>query len=146
MELLTAEITDNILNLKSVLSQTEIKLFNEGHYNISMSPTFVGRKYSKYETDKSGAILDIVSNYFNHSLGQIRGGGRTRILVRTRMFISYYLRKYTKLSLKDIGHLINRDHTSVIYLISRYETEMIYTETQRHNYQINNLLIKFKAI
>jgi len=49
---------------------------------------------------------------------------RTKNVVRARMFVMYFLRKYTCLSLIGIGKMLHRDHSTVIHAHRRLKNVM----------------------
>lgn len=59
-----------------------------------------------------------VCNHFDLPPDKARGKSRDRDRVWARQLYCYFARKFTKLSLKAIGNVIGRDHTTVIHCIS----------------------------
>lgn len=57
---------------------------------------------------------------------------RKRELCFARMTIGRFLRKYTALSLAEIGKLINRDHSTIIYYLNSFDVEYRYNDTFRN--------------
>lgn len=48
------------------------------------------------------------------------------------MMIAHFLRQYTPLSTTEIGALISRDHSTVIYYLKAYESEFRFNEEFRN--------------
>ena len=48
------------------------------------------------------------------------------------MTIAYFLRRYTILSTTEIGRIINRDHSTIIYYIKAYDSEFRFNEEFRN--------------
>ena len=77
-------------------------------------------------------IVNAVSEVTGITLQQIKSRSRLRAYVTARCLISHYLRKYTRMSLKEIGAIIgNRDHSTVIYNIATHNDLMQYDEEFR---------------
>jgi len=58
-------------------------------------------------------IIVTVCDYFDVSLGELRSKSRSQQFVMARHFVSYFLRKITKMSFRDISNEMNRsDHSS----------------------------------
>lgn len=69
-------------------------------------------------TNKIGhqRVIDIILDYYGFKWKEIDRVTRKRDLCMTRHVIMYFLRKYTKMSLREVGHLFacKYDHTTVI--------------------------------
>lgn len=59
----------------------------------------------------------LVSEYYGHSLTVIRLKCRRREYVVTRQVMMYLMKRFSNMSLKDIGGRFHRDHTTVIHAI-----------------------------
>ena len=66
------------------------------------------------------------------SLNDVCSRNRKREFVFTRMTIAYFLRMYTSLSTTEIGRLINRDHTAILYYLKTYDSEFRFNEVFRN--------------
>lgn len=67
-------------------------------------------------------ILNAICDYTGHNVEHIKSASRVNPLVECRVLISHFLRKRTRLTLKQIALEIGRsDHTSVIHLLKLYE-------------------------
>ncbi len=60
-------------------------------------------------------IITIVCNHLNVNVDHVKSKTRVKEYVYARHVTFYFLRKFTKLSLKTIGDMLNRDHTTVIH-------------------------------
>lgn len=65
--------------------------------------------------DQSFHIINTVTNYFNPPMERLYTKNRKRDVTVPRQVIMYLLRKNTSLSLKSIGQIFDRDHSSVCY-------------------------------
>jgi hypothetical protein len=72
-------------------------------------------------------VLNAGNNYFDSdfSVEDLKGKNRRPELVAIRHALFYLHKKHTKLTLSSIGMLLNRDHASVIYGVSRIADAMI---------------------
>ena len=68
----------------------------------------------KSETDVIDKIFAIVSRRYGVSEEDIRSKKRNDNIARARHICMYMIRQLTELSLKDIGKIFSRDHTTVI--------------------------------
>lgn len=79
-------------------------------------------------------ILEVVCDHFDVSEKEVRGPVRERHLVVARHLLCYLAKHFTPLTLVSIGNRLNRDHTSVIYALSKIDDyivtkdEMMYTD------------------
>lgn len=60
-------------------------------------------------------IEKMVCQYYNEDYYTIRTTSRKRRLVICRQVVMFLLRKYTELTLTEIGSSFERDHTTVLY-------------------------------
>ncbi len=81
-----------------------------------------GRKYREEDKqpsrieEKEGIIIEEVCKYFEVNLELLRRRKRNRYIVEPRQVCMYFLSKYTKISLKEIGEKLGGyDHTTVIH-------------------------------
>ena len=66
---------------------------------------------------------------------------RNRNLVVARQLAMYFVKKYTCLSLVQIGKLFgNRDHTTVIHSIEKYHDR--YQNEEHYRFLVNNIYNK----
>ncbi|MCA1985653.1 MAG: chromosomal replication initiator protein DnaA [Desulfovibrio sp.] len=75
----------------------------------------------QYSMDR---IIEFVCNAFELSPGELRSKSRQRQIVQARNAAYFLARKYTELSLQDIGDRFNRKHSTVIKGITSIEREM----------------------
>ena len=71
-------------------------------------------------------IIEETSNYYMLTPEDLKGQSRTRDTALARQVAMYLIRKFTNLSLKDIGSLFEgRDHSTVISSINNIEKRML---------------------
>ena len=87
------------------------------------------------EEIKIPVILDIVSRELGISSVLDNLGSRKRHLVDNRAIAMYYLRKFTKLSLSQIGKVFEKDHATALHAVKIFNNQF---ETSRK--------FRFKAI
>jgi chromosomal replication initiator protein len=66
------------------------------------------------------AIVEQVAREYLVTVEVIRGPWKNRRVVRARQEAMYRLRHETRLSTPQIGNLLNRDHSTVLYGIGRH--------------------------
>jgi chromosomal replication initiator protein len=64
----------------------------------------------------AATIMAVTAEYFQISVEELRGPGKTRALAQSRQIAMYLCRELTDLSLPKIGELFGgRDHTTVMH-------------------------------
>ncbi|WP_304106366.1 chromosomal replication initiator protein DnaA [Mycolicibacterium bacteremicum] len=63
----------------------------------------------------TATIMAATAEYFETSVEELRGPGKTRALAQARQIAMYLCRELTDLSLPRIGEAFGRDHTTVMY-------------------------------
>ncbi len=66
-------------------------------------------------------IIKTVCNFFNVSISDIIGKSRMKNVVLPRQISIYLMRNLTRLSLKEIGKLFMKDHTTIIHSIEKVQ-------------------------
>lgn len=69
-------------------------------------------------------IMAVIAEYFDTSVEELRGPGKTRPLAQSRQIAMYLCRELTDLSLPKIGQAFGRDHTTVMYAERKIRAEM----------------------
>ncbi len=87
-------------------------------------------------------IRDLISDQFKISIGDLKSRSRKKTIAFPRQVAMYLSRKYTEDSLADIGHLYNRDHSTVLYAIRVVTQKMARNASIRG--QVNLLCSKLK--
>lgn len=59
----------------------------------------------------------LVSEHYQQHMDKLKGPRRHREATFSRQVIMFLTRRYTHLSLKDVGMRFNRDHTTVIHSV-----------------------------
>lgn len=89
-------------------------------------------------------IMEVACEYFDISMGTLRGNGKTRAVAHARQLAMYLCRELTELSLPKIGdHFGGKDHTTVMYAERKIRKEMTenhetYNEIQELTHRIKN--------
>jgi chromosomal replication initiator protein len=68
-------------------------------------------------------IQRIVCDYYGVSLPELLGRSRQKRLVRARQLGFYFARLYTEKTMKELGHLFQRSHASVVHALQTLERE-----------------------
>ena len=63
------------------------------------------------------AIQNFIGSQFNINIEELKSRTRKRSIAFPRQIAMYLTRKYTEISLADIGSLYNRDHSTVLHAI-----------------------------
>jgi len=84
-------------------------------------------------------IKRIVETYFGFSVSQ---NTRLRPIAEARFIYSALCRKYTRASFNEIGQLVGRDHSSILYGASQTITLCQYDEKFRIKFENIDKLVK----
>jgi chromosomal replication initiator protein len=94
----------------------------------------------KQQIEKAEIIISKVAAYYGMSNAEIRGKSRKKELVKARWIAMYYIREQTDFTLKTIGDMFGRDHTTVIHALwTIHEIMSLHYQTD-----LKEDLIKFK--
>ncbi|OHU98861.1 chromosomal replication initiator protein DnaA [Mycobacterium talmoniae] len=72
----------------------------------------------------AATIMAATAEYFDTTIEELRGPGKTRALAQSRQIAMYLCRELTDLSLPKIGQAFGRDHTTVMYAERKIRGEM----------------------
>ena len=72
----------------------------------------------------TAGIMAATAEYFETTVEELRGPGKTRALAQSRQIAMYLCRELTDLSLPKIGQAFGRDHTTVMYAEKKIRGEM----------------------
>lgn len=82
---------------------------------------------AQYKNRNTKYVINIVSEVTGVSAYRISSKERSANVVQARILLSHFLYNYSKLTLVEIGSIIRRDHSTVVYQLKiyhdRYETE-----------------------
>jgi chromosomal replication initiator protein len=88
------------------------------------------------------SIRDLIGRQFRVSIDDLRSRSRKRSVTFPRQMAMYLTRKYTNISLADIGNIYNRDHSTVLYAIKAITMDMSRQASVRE--QVEMLCAKLK--
>jgi chromosomal replication initiator protein len=72
----------------------------------------------------AATIMAATAEYFDTTVEELRGPGKTRALAQSRQIAMYLCRELTDLSLPKIGQAFGRDHTTVMYAQRKISSEL----------------------
>ena len=142
---IASESKTNIRELIGVLNR--VIAFSRVHnkmLNINDCKNILKDVFSQIKIITVDKIQNIVSNYFNISLGEMLSQRRSRPLARPRQIAMYLAKKMTTRSLPEIGRrFANRDHTTVIHAVKTITRLSEQDEEMKKNIiQIKSLLLE----
>jgi len=76
-------------------------------------------------------IISTVCDVYNLSIDDLATASHKRELVQCRHLIMYLLKRFTKLTLVEIGSIFNRHYSTVIYAIGTMEDILSYNQKFR---------------
>ena len=116
-------IKANIRQIEGILKKIQAYIELEAESSISME---LVERISKdvIRSEKSYApefIIEKIAAYYNLSVEDILGKGKTKNIANARQIAIYLMRKLTGLTLAEIGGALNRDHSTVLHSIRKIE-------------------------
>ncbi|MGV9792601.1 chromosomal replication initiator protein DnaA [Gordonia sp. NPDC003422] len=127
LELIASKIERNIRELEGALIRvTAYASLNNAELDMSLADVVLQALLPNSGTLEVSAasILVITAEYFDISVDELRGPGKTRSLAQARQISMYLCRELTDLSLPKIGETFDRDHTTVMYAERKIRKEM----------------------
>ncbi|MFW0783719.1 chromosomal replication initiator protein DnaA [Gordonia sp. CPCC 206044] len=127
LELIASKIERNIRELEGALIRvTAFASLNNAELDKSLAEVVLQALLPNAGTLEVSAasILAITAEYFDISVEELRGPGKTRSIAQARQISMYLCRELTDLSLPKIGETFDRDHTTVMYAERKIRKEM----------------------
>lgn len=127
LELIASKIERNIRELEGALIRvTAFASLNKTPIDKSLAEIVLRDLISDPTTMQisTAAIMAATAEYFETSVEELRGPGKTRALAQSRQIAMYLCRELTDLSLPKIGQAFGRDHTTVMYAEKKIRAEM----------------------
>jgi chromosomal replication initiator protein len=127
LELIASKIERNIRELEGALIRvTAFASLNKTPIDRSLAEIVLRDLISDPTTMQisTAAIMAATAEYFETSIEELRGPGKTRALAQSRQIAMYLCRELTDLSLPKIGQAFGRDHTTVMYAEKKIRAEM----------------------
>ena len=100
--------------------------------NYWTTPILKDKLGLKDQIEKADLIIAKVATFYGMANNDIRGKCRQKELVKARWIAMYFIRQQTDFTLKTIGDMFGRDHTTVIHALEtikdimslHYETDL----------------------
>jgi len=127
LELIASSIERNIRELEGALIRvTAFASLNKSPIDTAVAEIVLRDLISDAGTTQISAamIMAATAEYFDTSVEELRGPGKTRALAQSRQIAMYLCRELTDLSLPKIGQAFGRDHTTVMYAQRKILNEM----------------------
>ncbi|MBD0862844.1 chromosomal replication initiator protein DnaA [Gordonia sp. zg691] len=127
LELIASKIERNIRELEGALIRvTAFASLNDAALDKSLADVVLQALLPNSGTLEVSAasILAITAEYFDISIEELCGPGKTRSIAQARQISMYLCRELTDLSLPKIGETFDRDHTTVMYAERKIRKEM----------------------
>lgn len=127
LELIASSIERNIRELEGALIRvTAFASLNKAPIDKSLAEIVLRDLIADAGTMQISAatIMAATADYFDTTVEELRGPGKTRALAQSRQIAMYLCRELTDLSLPKIGQAFGRDHTTVMYAQKKILNEM----------------------
>ena len=129
LELIASSIERNIRELEGALIRvTAFASLNKTPIDKALAEIVLRDLIADASTIQISAatIMAATAEYFDTTVEELRGPGKTRALAQSRQIAMYLCRELTDLSLPKIGQAFDRDHTTVMYAQKKILNEMAY--------------------
>ena len=127
-----------ILELENELLRKQIKeLKSMSHWTIQ-SRKLDGSLLS--DQKHAAKIIEQICDFYGLTQAQVKGKCRLRGYVKARFLAMFLLRTRTGLTLKEIGRMFHRDHTSIIHAIKTINEVMSLKFENDYKEEIKKLL------
>ncbi|SHU71318.1 Chromosomal replication initiator protein DnaA [Mycobacteroides abscessus subsp. abscessus] len=127
LELIASRIERNIRELEGALIRvTAFASLNKSPIELSLAEIVLRDLIPDANAIQISAatIMAVTAEYFDTTVEELRGPGKTRALAQARQIAMYLCRELTDLSLPKIGQTFGRDHTTVMYADKKVRGEM----------------------
>jgi chromosomal replication initiator protein len=127
LELIASSIERNIRELEGALIRvTAFASLNKTPIDRSLAEIVLRDLIADVGTRQisTATIMAATAEYFETTVEELRGPGKTRALAQSRQIAMYLCRELTDLSLPKIGQAFGRDHTTVMYAEKKIRAEM----------------------
>jgi len=127
LELIASSIERNIRELEGALIRvTAFASLNKTPIDKPLAEIVLRDLIADVNSIQIGAagIMAATAEYFETTVEELRGPGKTRALAQSRQIAMYLCRELTDLSLPKIGQAFGRDHTTVMYAEKKIRGEM----------------------
>ncbi len=127
LELIASSIERNIRELEGALIRvTAFASLNKAPIDKALAEIVLRDLIADASTMQisSATIMAATAEYFDTTVEELRGPGKTRALAQSRQIAMYLCRELTDLSLPKIGQAFGRDHTTVMYAQKKILSEM----------------------
>lgn len=127
LELIASSIERNIRELEGALIRvTAFASLNKTPIDKSLAEIVLRDLIADASTMQitAATIMAATAEYFDTTVEELRGPGKTRALAQSRQIAMYLCRELTDLSLPKIGQAFGRDHTTVMYAQRKILSEM----------------------
>jgi chromosomal replication initiator protein len=127
LELIASAIERNIRELEGALIRvTAFASLNKAPITSALAEIVLRDLVADAGTIQinSSVIMAATAEYFDTTVEELRGPGKTRALAQSRQIAMYLCRELTDLSLPKIGQAFGRDHTTVMYAQRKILNEM----------------------
>jgi chromosomal replication initiator protein len=127
LELIASSIERNIRELEGALIRvTAFASLNKQPIDKALAEIVLRDLIADAGTMQISAatIMAATAEYFDTTVEELRGPGKTRALAQSRQIAMYLCRELTDLSLPKIGQAFGRDHTTVMYAQKKILNEM----------------------
>ncbi|ODR09916.1 chromosomal replication initiation protein DnaA [Mycolicibacillus koreensis] len=127
LELIASSIERNIRELEGALIRvTAFASLNKSPIDTALAEIVLQDLITHPSSMQisSATIMAATAEYFETTVEELRGPGKSRALAQPRQIAMYLCRELTDLSLPKIGQSFDRDHTTVMYAQRKILAEM----------------------
>lgn len=126
-EYIATNITSNIRELEGALTKVEaLSRLEKREITLELAEKALKDLISSHKREITVELItDIVADHYNISTSDLLSGKRSRNISYPRQICMYLCRKYTGISLDDIGNKMGkRDHTTILHGINKITEDL----------------------
>ena len=119
-------IKANIRQIEGILKKilAYIELENADSVTMDLVERITKEVIRSEKTYTPEYIVEKIAAYYDVSVDEIKGKGKTKQVATARQVAIYLMRKLTGLTLMEIGTVLNRDHSTVLHAIRKIEDSL----------------------
>ncbi len=127
-----------------ILDKTKAEILDKTGISVKLQATVIQELYNDSRTTPFD-IINIVAEQMYISSNSIMGQNRTRIVVDSRFIVILLIKEvYPDYTLKDIGRILKRDHTTILYAMKTAKDLLEFNTEFKAKY--NKCINKLKEI
>ena len=124
----------NTLNEQDVIAALETLGYTHSEQKVDMNKI---AEWNKKSTQNFGNIVEMVGQYYNLSVSELKSDSRKKEITTTRQILMLLAKRYFGWTLEKIGDYFGgKNHASVIYAVNNIEKKLKTDNNLAHDYNV----------